>query len=114
MMTENWFATFALLSWIMVALWLYSSRPIGQATLWTILGAQLLLPVGALVKAAPGIPQFDKTSIPNVAALVVFILVTRKLRFWYRWGVPEVLLIISLVSPFLTSELNGDVIFMGG
>ena len=59
----NWFATLALLLWPVVAIWLYSARPVNQATLWTFLGAQLLLPVGAGIKFE-GFPEFDKTSIP--------------------------------------------------
>ena len=59
---QNWFATVALLAWPFVALWLYQTRPVNQATLWTILGAYLLLPVGASIKLAEGIPQLDKIS----------------------------------------------------
>ena len=66
---QNWFATLALLAWPFIALWLYHTRPVNQATLWTILGGYLLLPVGASVKLAEGIPQLDKISIPALAAL---------------------------------------------
>ena len=59
---QNWFATLALLAWPFVALWLYQTRPVNQATLWTILGGYLLLPVGASIKIAEGIPQLDKIS----------------------------------------------------
>ena len=55
----NWVAYIALLIWPGVALYLYSSLPFGKATLWTILGAYLLLPVGAQIKFA-GVPAFDK------------------------------------------------------
>lgn len=114
-MTPNWFATLALLLWPLVALWLYRTRPVGLATLWTILGAQLLLPVGTFIKLAPGIPQFDKVSIPSLAAFVGCLLcVRRPLRFWNGFGLPEVLLLMLLVGPFITSELNGDVVKSGG
>src|ERR1035441_5694526 len=110
-MTLN-FATFALLSWPLVTLWLYRSRPVGQATLLTILGALLLLPEGAAIKFE-GIPSFDKISIPNLAALIGCILITgRPLRFWSRFGVPEVLLVVYLVGPFVTAELNTDAIYI--
>ena len=112
-MAQNWFATIALLSWPMVALWLYRSRPIGLATIWTILGALLLLPVGAVIKFE-GIPQFDKISIPNLAALIGCILVTRRpFRFWSGFGLTEVLLVMYLIGPFVTAELNTDVIYIG-
>src|SRR5437588_9382463 len=103
-MTQNWFATFALLAWPVVAVWLYHARPVGQATLWTILGAQLLLPVGAIIKMAPGVPQLDKVSIPNLAALIgCFLFARRPLRFWGGFGLTELLLLMCLIGPFVTS-----------
>jgi hypothetical protein len=114
-MTQNLFTTIALVSWPLIAMWLYHARPLGQATLWTILGGQLLLPVGAAIKVAPGIPQFDKVSIPNLAALVGCLLVMRRPpRLWNGFGLIEVMLLMSLIGPFVTSELNGDLIFAGG
>ena len=65
----NWFAYFALLIWPVVALYLYSRLPLGLATLWTILGGYLLLPVGTVIKYEM-VPAFEKTSIPNLAALI--------------------------------------------
>jgi hypothetical protein len=92
---------------------LYSSRPVGRAIIWTILGGYLLLPVGASIKIE-GIPPFDKVSIPIVAALIGCLLVARnKVRLWNRFGLAEVLILILLISPFITSELNGDAIAIG-
>src|SRR5262245_50794014 len=109
-LNANWFATFALVVWPLVALVLYQIRPVNQATLWTILGGQLLLPVGAAIKFE-GIPQFDKVSIPNLAALVGCLLILgRPLRLWYRFGLAEILLLMMLIGPFLTSEVNTDTI----
>jgi hypothetical protein len=112
-MQPNSFAFLALLSWPLVTLWLFRARPINQAMLWTILGASLLLPVGAAIKI-PGIPQFDKISIPNIGALIGCVVVTRHpIRFWNRLGLAEVLLLMSLIGPFITSELNDDPILIG-
>jgi len=114
-MTQNWLATIALITWPLVGLWLYSTRPVSQATLWTILGGLLLLPVGAAIKIAPGIPQLDKVSIPNLAAMFGCLLVAHKpLRFWEGARVTKLLLAMFLIGPFVTSQLNGDVIFVGG
>jgi hypothetical protein len=114
-MMQNWLATLALLSWPVVAIWLYITRPLNRAMVWTILGGLLLLPVGAAIKLAPGIPQLDKTSVPNLAAFLGCVFVARRrFRFFSRIGLPEVLLLMSLVGPFITSELNGDIIFAGG
>jgi hypothetical protein len=111
--SPNWFTYIALLSWPIVALWLYRTRPVNQATLWTILGAQLLLPVLAEFKF-PGIPSFDKVSIPNIAALIGCIFVARQpIRFFSRIGLAEVLLLMGVVGPFVTAELNNDPIFIG-
>ena len=97
----------------MVAFFLYQTRPVNQATLWTILGGQLLLPVGAAIKFEM-VPQFDKVSIPNLAALIGCMLVLRRPpRLWYRFGLPEVLLLMLLIGPFITSELNTDPLVYG-
>src|SRR5262249_10590208 len=96
-----------------VALWLYSSRPVGRAIIWTILGGYLLLPVGASIKIE-GIPPFDKISIPTIAALIGCLLVARnKVRLWNQFGLAEVLILALLLSPFIPSELNGDAVRVG-
>ena len=111
--TPNWFALVALLSWPIVALCLYIKRPVGQATLWTILGAQLLLPVGASFKFQ-GVPALDKASIANLAALIGCLLVVRRpRRIWTGLGFAGVLVSMSLIGPFITAELNLDPIFLG-
>jgi hypothetical protein len=112
-MTPNLFSTVALVLWPMVAFFLYQTRPINQAILWTILGGWLLLPVGAAIKFE-GVPQFDKGSIPNLAAFIGCMLVLgRPPRLWYRFGLSEILLLMLLISPFITSELNTDPLVYG-
>src|SRR5262245_16825732 len=110
--TPNWFAFAALLLWPAVAVFLYLKRPVGQATLWTILGAQLLLPVGMAIKFE-GIPQLDKISIPSVVALVgCFFVARRPLRIWSGFDIAGILILMYLVGPFITAELNGDPIVL--
>jgi hypothetical protein len=112
-MTPNWFAVCVLVLWPLVAIWLYVSRPVVQATLWTILGAQLLLPVGTFFKFEM-IPQFDKNSIPSLCALVGCIFATgRSIRVWRKSGPAEVLVFMYLIGPLVTSLLNGDAIYVG-
>src|SRR5260370_32465452 len=112
-MTPNWFSTFALIFWPVVAFYLYQTRPVNQATLWTILGGFLLLPVGSAIKFEM-VPQLDKVSIPNLAALIGCMLVLRRTpRLWYGFGLPEVLLLMWLFGPFITSELNTDPLTYG-
>jgi hypothetical protein len=113
-MTPNLFAMAALLTWPIVAIVLYHTRPVGQATLWTILGAYLLLPVGASIKFEM-IPQFDKSSIPSIAALVGCLLVAGRLRWLgHGSGLVQLLVVALLIGPFVTSELNGDLVSIGG
>ncbi len=110
----NLFAIIALLAWPAVALFLYQTRPLRQATLWTILGGYLLLPVGTSIKFEM-IPQFDKVSIPNLSALIGCTLIAgRSVRWSNGFGLPEVLLLTFLLGPFVTSEFNGDPVSIGG
>jgi hypothetical protein len=112
-MIPNWFATTALLLWPLFALWLFQTLPVNRALTWTILGGQLLLPVGAAIKFE-GIPGLDKISAPSLAALAgCAFLAGRSPRFVHRFGLTELLLLMYLIGPFITSELNGDAIFIG-
>lgn len=109
----NAVTTLALLSWPVVALFLYKTRPIAQATLWTILGAYLLLPVAAVIKFKM-IPGFDKSSIPSLAALFGCVIVYgRSKRFFHGFGLAEMLIVTLLIGPFITCELNADPIRVG-
>jgi hypothetical protein len=112
-MTPNWFASFALIVCPFVAIALYASRPVVQATLWTMLSAQLLLPVGTFFKFEM-IPAFDKNSIPSLCAFVGCMLATgRPVKLWRKFGGVEVLIVIYLLSPVVTSLFNGDPIYVG-
>jgi hypothetical protein len=105
--------TFVLLGWPVLAFWLYKTRPIGQATLWTILGAYMLLPVGSDIKI-PMIPDFNKSSIPNLAALFGCVAICRRsIKFWNGLGLPELLIALFMISPFFTCALNGDAVSIG-
>src|ERR1700733_16067998 len=109
----NLITTLALLVWPVVAFFLYKTRPIGQATLWTILGAYMLLPVGADIKFKM-IPVLDKSSIPNLAALLGCVIVGgRFIRFSNRFGLAELLIATLMICPFITCELNGDPVHFG-
>lgn len=111
--TPNSFAYAALLSWPVIALYLYSRLPASRATLWTILGAVLLLPVGTEIKF-PMIPGIDKYSVASVAALVGCMLSKRRLAPPSRGiGLAEILIAATIVGPFITSLLNNDAIVIG-
>jgi hypothetical protein len=112
-LTPNILAYLALFSWPLVAIFLYLSRPVVPATLWTILGAQLLLPVGTNFKFEM-VPLLDKTSIPNLCALFGCMIVAgRRVRLG-SFGLTEVLIAGFVIFPVITSLLNGDPIEVGG
>jgi hypothetical protein len=111
--TPNLFASVALLSWPVVSAFLFHSRPTLTATLWTILAGQLVLPVGVSFKIEM-IPAFDKISIPNLCALVGYLIFKRgSLRLFSNFGLPEGIVCIYLLSPIVTSLLNGDAFHVG-
>jgi hypothetical protein len=110
-MLRGWIATIALLSWPLVGLWLYRTRALAQATLWTILGGLLLLPVDAQIKIE-GVPQFDKVSIPNLTALACSLMLGRNPLRLGRFGIMHALMLVFILSPFITAELNHDPIVL--
>lgn len=97
----------------MIALFLYRTRPVAEATLWTIVGAFLLLPVRTTIKFEM-IPALDKTSLPNLVALLGCVMAGRRLRLFDGFGRAEILIVMVLASPFITSALNTDPILLGG
>jgi hypothetical protein len=109
----NWFAYFALLAWPVVAVLLYQTRPFSEATLWTILGALLLLPSHADIKI-PMIPAIDKNSVGNLAALAgCFMLAPHLKRLGSSFGLTGLLATMYIVGPVVTSAINNDTIVMG-
>src|SRR5882762_4081811 len=100
-MDQNWFVTSALVSWALIAFILFRALPLGLAILWTILGAQLLLPVNTSIKIAM-IPQFDKTSIPNLCVLIGSLSVAST-RIRIRGSSVLVLMAAFILGPVLTS-----------
>jgi hypothetical protein len=101
-------ALVALALWPVVAIGLYRSLPLEKATLWTMLGGALILPLGTVVKI-PMIPQFDKGSIPTLCAALGCLITAGSLRrATSRIGIFEVFLAVYVMSPIVTSLLNQD------
>ncbi|OKO73859.1 hypothetical protein AC630_27715 [Bradyrhizobium sp. AS23.2] len=113
-MTPNYFAYAALLLWPLVSIYLFATRPVSQALLWTILGGYLVLPVGTEIKL-PGVPALDKNSIPALVALLgCWSFARRPSHLPKGIGLVEVLLAALLIGPFITSEFNPDALQVGG
>lgn len=104
-------ATLALLIWPLVALCLFVLRPLNKAILWTILGAQLLLPVGTAIKFTM-VPSLDKNSIPNLCILLGCFLSSSKRGASGKFGIAEIFILMFVLGPVVTCELNGDPLFL--
>jgi hypothetical protein len=103
----NVIAYAALIFWPIVALLLFKQIHHVRALIWTILGAYLILPASTAFDL-PGIPPLDKSSIPNLAALVCCLLFTpEKWRIMPRDGIILALAAAFVVSPFFTALNNG-------
>jgi hypothetical protein len=109
----DWAAYAAILAWPLVALILYRFRPSVEATAWTVLGALLFLPPHFAIKI-PMVPAIDKDSVASVSALVGCIFCAKRTKrprtatmFAGALGA------VYVVSPGVTSMLNGDVIVAG-
>jgi hypothetical protein len=87
--------------------------PVVRATLWSILGAYLLLPVGTKVDL-PMIPPLDKVTVPNLAAFFVCRMVLgKRVSLFPKQAKARGLLMIYIASPFMTALLNGDPVVSG-
>lgn len=111
---SNWFAYAVLALWPLVAVWLYRSKSVTEATLWTILGGHMFLPVRTMVDL-PMVPPLGKESIPALAAFLgCRFIARRKISFLGQRGWVFWLLLLFILGPFITAELNRDAIFVGG
>ena len=66
-LAQNWFAAIALLVWPLVALFLYSTRPVRRRRFGPFWEA-IYYCLRRLCKIGGRVPQLDKTSIPALAA----------------------------------------------
>src|SRR5437016_5746959 len=97
---QNAVATLALLLCPIVAVCLFLFQPLTRAILCTVLGAQLLLPVGTSFKI-PIVPQLDKITIANLCVLVGCIVFSRRSRSFGKFGPVELLILMFVLGPFI-------------
>jgi len=103
----------ALFSWPVVTLFLYQRMTTVKATLWSILGAYLILPARVNVDF-PMIPPLNKMVISSVSAFMVCRLVHGKyIKLVPNLGLGRVLFIVYIISPFVTAGLNPEPIVAG-
>ena len=110
----NSFAYLALFAWPVVTLVLFTRLPAHSAVLWSLLAGFLLLPPKVAVDL-PGLPPFDKTTIPSLSALLCALLVSGRDRpaLLPREPIALALLALLLAGPVLTTLLNDDRLVYG-
>jgi hypothetical protein len=110
----NGFAYAVMLFWPFMAIYLYKTRSIQIASLWTILGGFMFLPVGTSIDL-PFIPALGKNSIPVISALIgCWLVVKRPVRYFDNRGWLRLLVSLIFILPFITVMMNRDAIVMGG
>lgn len=108
MITPNAFAYVMLAIWPVVAYVLWTRLDPARALIWTILAGYLLLPPLTAFDL-PVVPDFDKTSIPNLSALVLaFLILGDKISFLPDGPVGRLLIGLFIVPPFATVLANSD------
>jgi len=110
----NLFAFVVLFMWPLFSIWLYKTKTIQVASIWTILGGFMVLPVSTFVDF-PLIPPLGKSSMPVLAAIIgCWQIKRRKIAYFANKGFINLLVGLMFVGPFLTVVLNGDRVIIGG
>ena len=107
----NPFAYFMLAVWPVVAVLLFSRLGKTRGLIWTILAGYMFLPPVIAIDL-PMIPDFDKYSIPNLAAAaVLFFLMKERFGLWPESRIVRGLILLYVLSPFATVLTNGEPLY---
>lgn len=97
-----------LLIWPLVSLVLWQRTSPQRALIWTILGGYLILPPLTGFNL-PVIPNLDKSTIPNLIALVCALYIVKdRISFVPNSWVGRALIVLYVISPFATVLTNSD------
>lgn len=110
----NWFAYAVLAVWPLIAIYLYKTSTIQVATLWTIVGGFMFLPVGVGIDL-PLIPGIGKQTLPIYSALIgCWFIKNQRISYIKELGKIKYLVILFLLVPFINAHLNSDIINVVG
>ena len=94
--------------WPLVSWTFWTRLQPGRALLWTLLAGYLVLPPLTAIDL-PVVPNLDKASIPNLAALALaWFVVGDRIGLDPRNGVGRLLVALFVLSPFATVLTNSD------
>lgn len=110
----NGFSYLMLAIWPLISIWLYRTKTIQVATFWTILGGFMFLPVKTVFDL-PMIPPMGKSSIPAISALIGCLLIKKQhVSYLKELGKIKYLVLLFVLTPFITVSLNTDAVAIGG
>tara|TARA_R110002095_G_scaffold195603_3_gene174270 strand:- start:456 stop:1838 length:1383 start_codon:yes stop_codon:yes gene_type:complete len=110
----NGLAYAVLALWPLLAIYWYKTKNINTATLWTIVGGFMFLPVKTFVDF-PMIPPLGKETVPVIAALIGCLLIKKKkIAYFSELGNIKYLVVALLLIPFCTAVLNSGAVNIGG
>jgi len=109
----NSIASAALICWPLVALAMFLLVPARKAIVWSILGGYLFLPT--IVRFDfPGVPPFDKDSIPALATFVLAMGLSKRGEFkWPSNPLVNGLMLLFVITPFFTGLTNQAPVVVG-
>jgi len=108
----NTFAYLVLGLWPLVIIFLFTQLAVKPAVIWSILLSYMFLPV-ATEFHYPGVPALDKSSLPNIMALLCALaFAKRRLRLLPKQPIVLLLMVVFVLSPALTTLSNADPIVL--
>jgi hypothetical protein len=97
----NIFAFLVLALWPLVMLGIFRALPPGRALIWSVLASYLILPPYPTEFDFPLLPSLDKTTIPNIMAILLTVFYTKAKIKW----LPDTLLGKILVAIFVLAPI---------
>ncbi|MEQ9258491.1 MAG: hypothetical protein RIG84_05290 [Roseovarius sp.] len=87
---------------------MFRTLPLQRAIVWSLLGGYLLLPPRTDIDL-PLVPDFNKTTIPNLCALALCILIARRrVQIWPKHRVMQALLVLFVFGTIATVLTNRE------
>ncbi|HHX88630.1 MAG TPA: hypothetical protein GX700_02475 [Paracoccus sp.] len=109
----NSVALLALLAWPLAVFVMFRVLTIERALIWSILGGYMILPQLSEINL-PGIPSFNKETIPNLAAFTGCLYVIGRFpALLPESGLGKLLLVVFVISPSVTVLTNLEPIMFG-
>lgn len=106
-------STLALVLWPLASFCIFVvSKSFERGLIWNVLSGQLILPVGATIKFQM-VPPISKTTVVNFCCFAAYFFLARRKTRSTTFGLVELLLVLMVLTPIVTSQLNSDDIIFG-